>query len=272
LAKVKARFKTTSAASAKSRMVDVSKGEYLFELGDLGTEMYVIREGSVEILNPGIDSQPLAVLEKGDFFGEMAILEGAPRTASARAAEDSKLVQIDEATFSRLLRKDPEVAVRIMRKLSSRVRHLEELLQERGAPVPMRSEVSDPGHARSLGNAAQGEDSQASTGGSSGPSLVHPGTGVVFGLLNKETSLVGRRDPITGLQPTVDLTPIDPERSCSRQHARIYPEGDAFFLSEDIGTTNGTFLNENRLDTGVPARVEPGDRVRFGLVTLEFSA
>ena len=118
MTKVKARFKTTSKASAQRRIVEFSEGEYIFERGDLGTEMYVIREGRVEILNTRIDSQPMAVLERGDFFGEMAILEGAPRTASARAAVDSKLVRIDEATFSRLLRNDPEVAVRIMRKLS----------------------------------------------------------------------------------------------------------------------------------------------------------
>jgi len=280
LTKVKARFKTTSRASAQRRIVEVSEGEYIFERGDLGTEMYVIREGRIEIINPRIDSQPMAVLEKGDFFGEMAILEGAPRTASARAAVDSKLVRIDEATFSRLLRKDAEVAVRIMRKLSQRIRRLEELLAERGAPLSTRSEVTEAGLEGAFGEAESSAEAppqapvqeSLETGGVRGPHLVHLGTGVIFSLLRDETSLVGRRDPITGLKPTVDLTPIDPERSCSRQHARISHDGESFLLSEDISTTNGTFLNEDRLSPGVPARMRSGDRVRFGLVTLEFTA
>lgn len=271
MTKIKPRFKTTSAATAAPRrVIDLAKGEYIFERGDLGTEMYVIREGKIEIMNPGIDAEPIAVLGKGDFFGEMAILEGAPRTASARAAADAQLVQIDESTFSRLLRRDPEVAVRIMRKLSQRIRHLEELLMKRGAALSPRSEVTEAG----FGGLGEGrpEPGVQELAAEHGPRLAHPGTGVVFSLLLEEISVVGRRDPITGLEPTVDLTPIDPERSCSRQHARIYPENGSYFLAEDISTTNGTFLNENRLSTGEPARMRTGDRVRFGLVTLEFTA
>ena len=230
-------------------------------------EMYVIHEGSVEILNAGIDSEPLAVLEKGDFFGEMAILEGAPRTASARAAEDCRLARIDEATFSRLLRKDPEVAVRIMRMLSARIRRLEELLLERGAAVPVPVEVTGAGQTDHIDEAGAGAAATATLG----PRFVHPDTGVVFALEPGSTSLVGRRDPITGVRPTVDLTPIDPERSCSRQHARIFPQAGGYNLVEDIGTTNGTYLNEDRLSTGIPVPISAGDRVRFGLVTLEFS-
>lgn len=264
MVKVRARFKTTSASAPPQRMVSLAKGEYVFKLGELGVDMYVIHQGSVEILNPGIDSAALAVLEKGDFFGEMAILEGAPRTASVRALEDCKLVQIDEATFSRLLRRDPEVSVRIMRKLSNRIRRLEELLLERGAAVPIRTEVSSAGQTGTI-------DEQAGKEIDGGPRLSHPGTGVIYGLALGDTSLVGRRDPITGVKPTVDLTSIDPERSCSRRHARIFPESGFYHLVEDVGTTNGTFLNEDRLTTGLPVRINAGDTVRFGLVTLEFS-
>lgn len=271
MTKIKARFKTTSAAAAPRRMVTLAEGEYIFERGDLGTEMFVIREGRIEIMNPSVDSEPLAVLEKGDFFGEMAILEGAPRTASARAAVDSQLVQIDEATFSRLLRKDPEVAVRIMRKLSQRIRRLEELLMERGKALAPGNEVTEVGHVEAFSATDRGQSLPADDASSTGAHLLHPGTGVVFALLRDEVSLVGRRDPITGLTPAVDLTPIDPERSCSRQHARIYPDQDDYYLAEDISTTNGTFLNEVRLSTGNPARMRSGDRVRFGLVTLEFT-
>ena len=73
--------------------------------------------------------------------------------------------------------------------------------------------------------AARIRESAALEAEARGRALAHPGTGVVCSdCCGSEISLVGRRDPITGLEPTVDLTPIDPERSCSRQHARIYPE------------------------------------------------
>ena len=63
-----------------------------FREGDLGTEMYIINEGKVEILNQvGDEEQVLAVLEKGDFFGEMSVLEDLPRAATARAATDVRL-------------------------------------------------------------------------------------------------------------------------------------------------------------------------------------
>lgn len=254
MAKVRARFKTTSHATSGRRLLEFREGEYVFRAGDLGTEMYVIHEGSIEIANPAISAEPLAVLEKGDFFGEMAILEGAARTASARVLEPSKLVRIDEATFARLLRRDPEVAVRIMRKLSRRLRTVESLLGDQAQK-----------------DQAQATAPQEETSVLDGPRLLHPGTGSVLRIKLEGTSTVGRADPITGIEPTVDLTPLDPERSCSRQHSRIYEEDGAFLVVEDLGTTNGTFLNENRLTTGIAAHLRSGDRVRFGLVTLEFS-
>lgn len=258
MVKIKPRFKTTSEAAAR-RLMKVPAGDFIFHTGDLGTEMYVIREGSVEILNSQVDSKPLAVLEKGDFFGEMAVLEGAPRSAAARAVEDTTLVRVDEPTFGRLLRRDPEVAVRIMRKLSRRLRHVEQLLADRGGVVPGSGPVATVGdHVETVADLEVGSR------------LIHPGTGMVFPLLDGEISLVGRRDPITGIKPIVDLTSIDPERSCSRQHAKILHRDGTYFVVEDVGTTNGTFVNETRVGTGVPERIGEGDKVRFGLVTLEF--
>src|SRR5688572_14064782 len=80
-------------------------GSYLFREGDLGTEMFILQEGQVEILKAvaGVDEQ-LAVLEKGDFFGEMSLLEDLPRTASARAVTECKVIRINGATFDQMLR------------------------------------------------------------------------------------------------------------------------------------------------------------------------
>src|ERR1700734_565942 len=92
-------FKTTSSSGRRGPgpvTVDLGAGEYIFREGDLGTEMYIIHEGKVEILNRlGEEARVLAVLEKGDFFGEMSVLEDLPRAASARAQTDSRLLQIN---------------------------------------------------------------------------------------------------------------------------------------------------------------------------------
>ena len=89
-------FKTTGSgnpgcppgAARRATRLELKAGEYVFREGDLGTEMYIINEGKVEILNQvGDEEQLLAVLEKGDFFGEMSVLEDLPRAASARAAD-----------------------------------------------------------------------------------------------------------------------------------------------------------------------------------------
>jgi CRP-like cAMP-binding protein len=255
-----ARFKTTSAESSRNRLVEYAAGQYIFRAGDLGAEMFVVRKGRVEILGGSVspeqdDERLVAVLEKGDFFGEMAILEGLPRSASVRALTEVELVRIDGTTFTQLLRAQPEIAVRIMRKLSRRLRESE--ARHRGA-------VSS--------SAAPGETGSVALSGTVQRSarLVHSESGNEFLLPTLEPILIGRRDPITGIQPHIDLSPVDPERSCSRQHARIRREGTTFTITEDIGTTNGTYLNGERLETGVPAAVEDGDEVRLGSVSLLF--
>jgi pSer/pThr/pTyr-binding forkhead associated (FHA) protein len=85
---------------------------------------------------------------------------------------------------------------------------------------------------------------------------------------DRET-LIGRADPVTGIQPTVDLTAIDTQRSCSRRHARLFRRGGRLYLVEEVGSMNGTFVNGRRLDTGVPVEVQPGDVLRFGVLKLE---
>src|SRR3954465_16057228 len=92
---------TGPGAARKGETLELKEGEYVFREGDLGTEMYIINEGKVEILNEvGGEEQLLAVLEKGDFFGEMSVLEDLPRAATARAAPDVRLLQLTVSTFA----------------------------------------------------------------------------------------------------------------------------------------------------------------------------
>ena len=63
-------------------------------------------------------------------------------------------------------------------------------------------------------------------------------------------------------------SPVDDDRSSSRRHAKLYLKDGTFWVVEEIGTTNGTFVNGVRLEAGQPLRVAAGDELRFGLVEL----
>ena len=137
MATTKPVFKTTSKKpNLPNYTVEFDAGEFIFNEGDLGMEMYIIHEGRIEILKQiQTDQRQLAVLEKGDFFGEMSILEDLPRTAAARALTPVKLLLINGATFDQMLRTNPEIAVRMMRKLSRRLRETDHLLRDSPAAV-----------------------------------------------------------------------------------------------------------------------------------------
>ena len=100
--------------------------------------------------------------------------------------------------------------------------------------------------------------------------LVHVQTGMEFPLSTGPETTIGRKDPVTGIYPDVDLSPLDPHGSVSRRHAKIYRRGARFFLGEEIGTMNTTLLNGRRLDTGVPEEIKNGDELQCGSVALKF--
>jgi hypothetical protein len=252
-------FKTTSGPGKRgggAQSVEFAAGDYIFREGDLGTEMYIIHDGKVEILNRlGEEDRVLAVLEKGDFFGEMSVLEDLPRAASARALTATQLLQINGSTFDQMLQSNPEIAVRMMRKLSRRLRETDELLKTSfGNKV---SPISPEIPSLAVQRPAEGPEK-----------LVHLASGMEFPLALGPETTIGRRDPVTGIFPDVDLTPVDSQRSVSRRHAKIYRRGSKFFLAEEIGTMNSTFLNGGRLDTGVPGELHSGDELRFGVVVM----
>ncbi len=97
-------------------------GTVLFEQGQGGSEMYVVCSGRVEIVRQVRGRETvLAVLPPGEFFGEMAIINNQPRSATARTPEDSRLLVIDGQTFESMIRSNTEIAVRMIKKLAGRL-------------------------------------------------------------------------------------------------------------------------------------------------------
>lgn len=112
---------------------DFDAGTVLFEEGQPGRDMYIIVTGEVELRRQVGDSdRVLAVLPAGEFFGEMAILNSRPRSATAVVRTASRLLVIDSTTFEAMLRARPEIALRMIRSLALRLEganhHIELLL------------------------------------------------------------------------------------------------------------------------------------------------
>jgi len=104
--------------------------EVLFNKGDEGSEMYIILRGKVAVLVDSPDGSPVTIAElgPGDFFGEMSLLEGMPRSATIQALDDTIVITIDESNFEQVIAKQPQIAYRIMKGLSSRLRSQNEEL------------------------------------------------------------------------------------------------------------------------------------------------
>lgn len=106
------------------------KGTILFREGEPGKEMYVIQQGKVHISKRVGDVEKiLSALGHGEFFGEMSILNNAPRSATAICAEDSKLLVIDPKTFEAMIRGNAEIAVRMIKKLADRLQEADKQIE-----------------------------------------------------------------------------------------------------------------------------------------------
>ncbi len=246
-------------------LVSYPAGARIYGEGEVGTEMYAIRSGEVEITRLVSGREwPVARLRKGDVFGEASLLEDLPRDASAIARSDVELVRVNGATLESMLEKNPEIAIRMLRALSRRLHQASDSEETPGPGAPAETGVRRPA-ALPLSSPPPSPESPAS-----GCLLVSSDRSKRF-LLNPEgDTVVGRAEASSGEAPDVDLTGLDSQRTVARRHARFYRVGGADYVMEEIGVVNGTFVNGTRLATGTPAVVRHGDLVAFGLVALTF--
>jgi CRP-like cAMP-binding protein len=100
-------------------------GATIFNEGDAGHEMFVIRSGLVEIV---LHDRVVATLSEGEIFGEMALIDTGARSATARAKEDCTLVPVDERRFTFLIQQTPQFGLHVMRVLAERLRKADQKL------------------------------------------------------------------------------------------------------------------------------------------------
>jgi CRP-like cAMP-binding protein len=103
---------------------EYAAGDVIFEEGSTGRELYVVLDGTVEIAKMnGASKTTIVTLGKGEFFGEMAVIDGSARSATAiAAAASTKVMRINHARFVYLVSQQPAFALMIMDALSKRLR------------------------------------------------------------------------------------------------------------------------------------------------------
>jgi signal transduction histidine kinase len=112
-----------------AKTVSIPAGELVFEEGSPGNALYVVLDGELEISKrQGGQDVVLAVRGTGEFIGEMALLEQAPRSASVRTLRESSLLVISQVAFETLLSCSPSAHLRILRTITSRLRSTESML------------------------------------------------------------------------------------------------------------------------------------------------
>jgi pSer/pThr/pTyr-binding forkhead associated (FHA) protein len=156
-----------------------------------------------------------------------------------------------------MIKANPEIAVRMMRKYSIRLRETTRQIEQlAGGAVP------EPEKKAPTSGTLQAEALAY---------FISQSTGNVFPVF-KPDALIGRYDSVTGMSPEVDLTNEDQSRNISRRHARLVIKDGRYFVAEEIGTMNGTFLNGQKLPNGVLTPIKDGDELLLCRLGLTFKA
>jgi uncharacterized membrane protein len=110
---------------------DCEVQKVLFRAGDVGDALYLIERGKVRINVQATDGRELTLTElgRGDFFGDMALLDGQRRSANAVVAEEARLAVLSREHFLSFMRRNPNVALEMLTALANRLRHTDELLR-----------------------------------------------------------------------------------------------------------------------------------------------
>ena len=110
-------------------------GEVIITIGERGTSMFIVADGHVNIYLPGEASRRISLkdIAIGEYFGELALFDDKPRSASAVATTDATLLELDRDTLSQYLAQRPQCAMTLLQTMAGRLRATNEMLSQRAA-------------------------------------------------------------------------------------------------------------------------------------------
>ena len=132
---------TAEDRASLAEFIDIRRldaGETLFKTGEPGESLYIVRDGEVELFIRDTAGQKilLAIAGNGEVFGELALLDRGPRTATAMALTDTELLELDREDLLLLFHKSPTAALRLLAAMSQMTRKADELLRTRVSRNP----------------------------------------------------------------------------------------------------------------------------------------
>jgi CRP-like cAMP-binding protein len=227
-------------------------GDIIYKKGDIQSDFFIINKGKVQLKNDS-QGQILATLTKGDFFGEESLNSEQNAIYTVEVIEDAFLIKIPYVSLTEMLKQTPDIALKILKKLSEKHIKIQNLLLEQAASAPAAKE-------KPAKEAKKEDQTSEKIGGEVKAYLIIQRSNRLVQLTKTQTFL-GRRDYTTGFVPDIDLTDEDEEKYISRKHAKIQFKDGKFYLSEEPGAINGTFLNGNKLQTGVKNELKAEDEI-----------
>ena len=177
--------------------------------------------------------------------------------------EEADIIKIPFLTLAEMMKQHTDIALKILKKMSENHIRIQKTLIAR---APTSQLVGEP-------SAASDAKSEETTS-----EKIEPGIKAYLVIqrsnrtvqLTKIQTYLGRRDYTTGFIPDIDLTEEDEEKYISRKHAQIFFSGGKFYLSEETGAINGTFLNGNKLNTGEKHGIQNDDEITLCHITVVF--
>jgi hypothetical protein len=228
----------------------------LFRQGDPSNEVILILSGSAEVMREsGDDAIVLGTVRAGEFVGEMGVLEGRPRSATVRAAESVEAELIERQAFLERISAEPELARKLLVRMSARLRDVEDMLTQ----VYASQEVTD--------RAGSGRELVAAPAVEGPPSLTLAGaTHAAKFFIGPEPIpiphlpfTIGRRhdqnEPSSVITPDLAISEDAPHR-LSRAHFMLIRDDDDV-LVRDLNSTLGTIVNGQPLGHDFPVDSAP---------------
>jgi CRP-like cAMP-binding protein len=237
-------------------------GAIIYKKGDIQTDFFIINKGKIQ-LRSDENGQILATLGKGDFFGEEALNSEQNAIYTVEVIEDADMIKIPYISLTEMLKQMPDIALKVLKKLSEKHIKIQTVLMSMAISAPQVKEKPANREAKK-----EDQTSEKISPEIKAYLIIQRSNRIVQ--LTKTQTVLGRRDYTTGFIPDIDLTDEDEEKYISRKHSQVLFKDGKFYLSEEPGAINGTFLNGNKLQTGVKHELKNEDEITLCQLNVVF--